>query len=336
MGVYSLKQISDSESYADLFFDTNNPEVIFEKLYDEKGLAGSSSSLVMQAPAGPGNGYGGWSTWQPTYNIVHLFQNSDGTTFTPPATKTFTILQTVIDQNTGEAVQKEVAIQAWDENPWDNREIRLKANIFYDGCMWGYGDSNREVELFEAGVNGVIPGKDSRTGESWWNGTKTGYNMRKFLTPYKDFDDETTADTTPWFFIRLAEVYLNYAECQIELGNVSEALKYINLIRNRALLPNATGVDLRAEYEYERTIELMFEGQRFFDLRRWEKMENIYSEENWPTGMKIYKLADGSKIYYHNPEAVQQRAFNSSKNYWWPIPRYELNKSEALDAKPYE
>ncbi len=32
------------------------------------------------------------------------------------------------------------------------------------------------------------------------------------------------------------------------------------------------------------------------------------------------------KIYYHNPEAVQQRNFDASKNYWWPIPRYELNK----------
>lgn len=38
--------------------------------------------------------------------------------------------------------------------------------------LWGYGDSNREIELFEAGAKGVIPGKDSRTGETWWNGTK--------------------------------------------------------------------------------------------------------------------------------------------------------------------
>ena len=65
-------------------------------------------------------------------------------------------------------------------------------------------------------------------------------------------------------------------------------------------------------------------------------MEETYSEKNWPTGMKIYKLADGTKIYYHNPEVVQQRAFDASKNYWWPIPRYELNKSDALDAEPYE
>jgi hypothetical protein len=53
MNIYSLKQVSNSDEYADLFFDSKNPEVIFEKLYDEKGIAGSSASLVMQAPAGP-------------------------------------------------------------------------------------------------------------------------------------------------------------------------------------------------------------------------------------------------------------------------------------------
>ena len=52
----------------------------------EKGIAGSSASLVMQAPAGPGNGYEGWSTWQPTYEIVELFQNADGTPYKPAET----------------------------------------------------------------------------------------------------------------------------------------------------------------------------------------------------------------------------------------------------------
>ena len=33
---------------------------------------------------------------------------------------------------------------------------------------------------------------------------------------------------------------------------------------------------------------------------------------------------------------TQQRNFDASKNYWWPIPRYELNKSTLLDAAPYE
>ena len=159
--------------------------------------------------------------------------------------------------------------------------------------------------------------------------------MKKFLNPDFNTYDETIVDTTPWFFIRLSEIYLNYAECQIELGNSVEALKYINFIRNRALLPSAKGENIRAEYEYERMAELIFEGQRFFDLRRWLKLESIYNQQP-VTGIKIYKYKDGTKIYHHNPETIQQRAFNAPKNYWWPIPRYELRRAPQIDAAPYE
>lgn len=332
---YSLKSVSNSDEYGALFLDSHNPEVIFEKLYDTKGISGTSASFVMQAPAGPGSGFGGWSTWQPTEEIVSKFENADGTSYVPAQTKEYTILETTMDPETGEAVKKQKTIQATDKNPWEGRDIRLAATIFTDGQMWGYGDSHREIELFEPAEEGVVAGKDSRVGESWWNGTKTGYNMRKFLDPDYDTYNETIQDVTPWFFLRLSEVYLNYAECEIELGKTGEALKYINQIRMRALLPQAKGDDIRKEYEYERMAELIFEGQRFFDLRRWKKLENIYN--NQPvTGMKIYKYKDGTKIYYHNPEVIQQRIFHAPKNYWWPIPRYELRRAPQLDAAPYE
>jgi len=332
---YDLKSVSNSKEYGALFLDSHNPEVIFEKIYDTKGISGSSASFVMQAPAGPGSGFGGWSTWQPTEEIVSKFENVDGTPFVASQTKSYTILETVMDPATGQAIKKQKTIQATETNPWEDRDIRLVATIFTDGQMWGYGDSHREIELFEPAEEGVVAGKDSRVGESWWNGTKTGYNMRKFLNPNFDTYDETNVDTTPWFFLRLSEVYLNYAECQIELNNNQEALKYINLIRTRALLPPAKGINIRQEYEYERTAELVFEGQRFFDLRRWMKLENIYNKQP-VTGVKVYKYKDGTKIYYHNPEVIQQRAFNAPKNYWWPIPRYELRRAPQLDAKPYE
>lgn len=336
LGAYSLQSVSNSNEYADLFFDMHNPEVIFEKLYDLKGISGSSASLVMQAPAGPGNGYGGWSTWQPTYEIVEKFQNADGTPYVPTPTHKERVFVVEFVEATGEWVAEYRDLDVTTENRWQNREIRLDANIFYDGMMWGYGDSYRPIELFESGAEyGVIPGKDSRTGESWWNGTKTGYNMKKFLNPHFDFWG-TDYDDTPWFFIRLAEVYLNYAECMIELGRDAEALKYINLVRNRALLPDATGQDIRAEYEYERQIELLFEGQRFFDLRRWKRMEATYAPENWPTALKIYKMEDGRLLYHHRTEPVQKRKFVSPQNYWLPVPRSELRKNPNLDAAPYE
>lgn len=334
LGVYSLKQVSNSSEYAALFFDTKNPEVIFEKMYNVKGTYGSSSSYVMQAPPGPGSGFEGWSVWEPTYDIVNAFQNADGTDYTVQGLKSYTIQKPTMTDN---GIQYEpTTIEATNVNPWENRDIRLKADILCDGEKWGYGDDNREVEDFQPAEEGVTPGKDSRMGDTYWNGSLTGYNMKKFLDPSVNTHDESVSNTTPWFFLRLSEIYLNYAECEIQLGNSDEALKYINLVRTRALLPAATGKDIWSEYKYERKIELLFEGQRFFDLRRWKEMPEIYSQKNWPTGIVTYKFKDGTKIYTHNTEPLQERTFKESTSYWFPVPRYELNKCPNLDAAPYE
>lgn len=306
LNVYSLQQVANSDEYAALFLDAQNPEIIFEKLYDSKYVVGSNNVFLHQAPCGTGNGFEGWGTLQPSHNLVSKFQMIDGSEYIPGSET---------------------------EYPWSDRDIRLKADIFLDGDMWGYGDNNREVEFFVAGESGVEQGKDSREGPSWWNATQTGYGLKKFLDP--DFDSYgTDANTTPWIYMRLSEVYLNYAECLIELGDNSTALTYINLVRERALMPAATGNDIRAEYEYERQIELLFEGQRWFDIRRWEKAEDIYKEPL--LGIDIKKFSDGSKTYTVKPEPIETRSFNAPKNYWMPVPRSELRKAPNLDAAPYE
>ena len=307
LGVYSLKSVSGSNDYADLFLDQNNPEVILEKLYDTQSKVSETNiSFLHQSPCGTGSGYGGWGTMQPTLEIVDRFQCADGT---------------------------EYQIEAENEYPWDNRDIRLKANILVDGDEWGYGADKREVEYFMPGEDGVVAGLDSRGGPSYWNATITGFSMRKFLDPNFDTNG-TLSNSTPWFVFRLAEVYLNYAECQIELGNNAEALKYINLIRERALLPPATGKDVRAEYEYERQMELLFEGQRWFDLRRWKKLEEVYSHPRY--SMTIYKYANGSKLYVRNPDPIRTMTFNGEKNYWMPVMREEYEKAPLIDLLPYE
>lgn len=160
--------------------------------------------------------------------------------------------------------------------------------------------------------------------------------MRKFLNPAYDAHG-TTMHTTPWFFLRLSEIYLNYAECELQLGNTEEALTYINKVRTRALLPAATADKAWDTYYYERQAELMFEGQHWFDLRRWKKMEECYSKP--VTGVVIYKFKDGHKEYYTG-NVVANREFNgeapAGAHYWMPVPRYELRRSSLIDAAPYE
>lgn len=308
LGVYYLQSVSSSDDYANLFLDPNNPEVIFEKLFDTQYKVNDSNvSFLHQAPCGTGSGFNGWGTMEPTVEVVDRFQNADGTDY---------------------------KIEAETEYPWDNREIRLKANILCDGDLWGYGSDKREVEVFLPGEEGVVAGLDSQEGPAYWNSTLTGYSMRKFLNPNYDTNG-TLSDNTPWFIFRLAEVYLNYAECMIELGNNTEALKYINMTRERALLPPTTGKDIRAEYEQERQIELCFEGQRWFDLRRWKKLEESYSHPKY--SITVWKYKDGSKLYVRDMEnPIRVMNWGGEKTYWMPVPRSENQKSALIDLLPYE
>lgn len=306
MGVYSLKPVSNADEYSKLFFDPENPEVIWERLADPKGGTGWYEAWQMDAPCGPGNGFNGWGAHAATQNIVEKFEMADGSKPVIPA-----------DGNYGNT------------KPWEGREIRLAATILCDGDMWGYGEDRREVEFFYGPVNG----KDSQWGDYWWNAVKTCYAIRKFLDPSYDMNG-TDQPSTPFFFLRLAEVYLNYAEAEIELGNNAEAAKYINLIRHRALLPDFTG-DIREAYDYERQIELLFEGQRWVDQRRWMRMDKEYSVPIY--GVSIYKDENGVKTYTVDKSSpVSTRKWGGDKYYWLPIPRAELNKCPLLDGQPYE
>lgn len=313
LGLYSLAPVNSSEEYSALFYNENNPEVIFLKLFDPKWGSGDNNSWLYQVPCGVGNGFQGWGNFNPTQNLVDKFQMADGT---EPVINDYYVGQYVGD------------------TPWQGREMRFYSAFLLDGDEWGFGSDRREVEVFWGNGEGIANGKDSFWGEYYWNASNTGYAMRKFLDPSYD-PSGTTMHTTPWFFLRLSEIYLNYAECQMELGNNNVALEYINKVRTRVHLPEATGADLRKEYEYEREMELVFEGQRWFDLRRWKKMYEEYAEPIY--GISIGKNADGTKFYIvdrENPIAV--RSFTKDALYWMPVPRYELRKSDKLDGQPYE
>lgn len=335
LNVYSLPSVNSADEYAALFYDAQNPEIIFEKLYNSKDPDGGALNYLFEAPMGAFAGGHGWGVWLPTYNAADVYENADGSKFdmqnvAPHAIK----MPSVVD---GTVVYKDTTILATTKSPYEGREMRFYSNFIYDGSEWGYGDSKRTIGVYEAGEEGVKGGNSSasNTDDEYWNATKTGYYMKKFLNPDYNNEQEDEMDTTPWIFFRLAEIYLNYAECQMELGNKAEALKYINLVRQRVHLPAATGADLRSEYEYERRVELMFEGRRFFDLRRWKKMAEAYSDTNLPRAMKIYKMKDGTLLYSHDVTVLQRRNFRDAM-YWMPVPRYELLKCPNLDGAPYE
>jgi hypothetical protein len=136
--------------------------------------------------------------------------------------------------------------------------------------------------------------------------------------------------------MRYAEVLLNYAEACIELGQEDEARQYLNMIRKRAGLPEITetGAALVERYRNERRIELMYEDQRFFDVRRWMIGPQTYGPF-YKANVTYKLLPDNSTspvpTIFH--EILETRAW-LDKAYFFPILRSELNKNSSLIQNP--
>lgn len=153
-----------------------------------------------------------------------------------------------------------------------------------------------------------------------WHATNTmGIELNKWYIPEVPInEDESGSRLYPWF--RLAEFYLNFAECAYMEGKEEECRTYINKVRARAdvNMPPVTesGASLWDRLVNERRIEMAFEFVRYFDVRRW-KVADFY--ENIPfAGMRTMILKNG---------AIQDtvyrvvRPYDESKNntnYYWP------------------
>src|SRR5690606_33627476 len=175
---------------------------------------------------------GGWAELDPLQGLVDEFEMANG--------------MRIYEAGSG-----------YDPSPetiYSNRELRFYANILYHGSTW------------KTPLEFVHPGGIEVSTPPW---TIPGYLMRKFMDERIALWQEN--GNTPWIWIRLATMYLNYAEAQYELGNEEEARKYVNIIRNRVGLPdiNSSGEELFEDIQHERRIELVFENHRFFDVRRW-------------------------------------------------------------------
>ncbi len=153
------------------------------------------------------------------------------------------------------------------------REARFYAWIAFDGCQYALKINDLNplwLNLKNTNTNGW-KSVDTR------NVVGTGYLSKKFIDPniqYRANGTKTyTAIRRP--LIRLAELYLNLAECHAVLGNTTEALDNLNEVRRRAGFDNLTTTDVTSEMTLmewvrnERFVELFEEGHRYYDVRRW-------------------------------------------------------------------
>lgn len=160
-----------------------------------------------------------------------------------------------------------------------------------------------------------------------WN---SGYLCHKFTNLGWDQNEVTPSawPDTDFPLFRLADIYLIYAECaarQATGADVSTAVGYINLLRERAngdKSGNISGSDLTLDFILaERSRELYWEGQRRSDLIRFGKFTKEYAWDykggpqegiaNIDSKFNIYPISD--KDLTANPNLVQNPGYATLK-----------------------
>jgi hypothetical protein len=214
------------------------------------------------------------------------------------------------------------------QDPYSNRDPRFDASIQHDETVY------RGVTLeMWVSVDGNTWGFDSYKVAG--DNPRTEYVINKWM-PEEGNIGWSYQYTNPWIYFRLAEIYLNYAEAQFELGYEDVCRDYINLVRARTgvemppIPETVTGDDLRTRLYNERRIELVFEGHRYFDGRRWDIAKDIESEPIY--GMDV-RLDAGTGVKTYTPVLLLERFWESQMNLL-PIHSDEMDRNPNLTQTP--
>lgn len=231
-----------------------------------------------------------------------------------------------------------------------DREPRFYANLAFDRGIW-YGNWVNNFNVYQStGLLYVQARKTefaARQGIS--NYSATGYWIKKLVgmgtTAASDGNVTGSNQTSyPWPELRLADLYLLYAEALNEVsGPGAEVYHWIDEVRERAGLPtvahswstfstqaakHTSKQGLREIIHHERLIELAFEGQRFWDLRRWKEAHIVL---NAP--VKGWSIEQKEAEAYYKPVVLWNQTFKL-RDYFWPIEQDELLKNKKLVQNP--
>ena len=232
--------------------------------------------------------WSGYSGVSPTLNTVQNFYDSKGYPITSSLSDFVaesewykpSAFTRNITNDAGQSVTVQVA------NLHIDREPRFYAWIGFDGGDYTSKISAGQPLVLEMrnpemhGFNADLFNRDN---------SATGYLSQKFIRPNLEFSRSYSwnlAKNYPAIQIRLAELYLNLAECYAAKGDVPNTLKYLNPIRKRAGINELSEEDditrdmsITDWVRRERSIELWAEGHRFFDVRRWKEGDKYFGAD---------------------------------------------------------
>lgn len=184
-----------------------------------------------------------------------------------------------------------------------------------------------EGETMFSGFNNVNSGEDA-------NWTATGFGVRKYMPEGESMSPDRLSSTTSYIDMRLAEVYLNYAEAVVEngsgLGDKELAENYLNALRRRAGHTDRISLTLENVLK-ERRVEMAFEGKRFWDMNRRREFHTEFSNNRIRKALVPMLDLRGAepkyvfaRVNYFGDETRGGRTFQNI-NYYRGIPNIATN-----------
>lgn len=237
--------------------------------------------------------YGNWTTIGVTRDLVDEFECTDGLKWgESPLTQE--VDETLLSTNS-------MADDAYNEREklFQNRDPRLRETVTHSGYATfpdeGYEDKER-LRLTDQ--------------------QQTGFGMMKYLQPTTVMPSYSTISDADVIILRYAEVLLMIAEAENEVnGPTQKVYNAVNAVRTRSEMPplpdNLSQDEMRERIRHEWRVEFVFEGQRYFQLKRWKLMEELVDgavDPALPTYIKVFKPAF----------------------YYWPIPQTEIDKAGGV------
>ena len=357
-GGYS--DIDPYESYRAVFNGSlamyQNPELIFSRGRNQ-GANSIAEMVKLQMPKTLG---GGSNAYGMTLKMCDAYYMANGDEFSrehfkeeyPSGTRFVTKAEVEAGKypQLKEGVYKEYA----------DREPRFYASVSFNGCVWALlknaetTDYKNDVEKQVNYYYGINSDGFSGTGVY----LRSGIGIMKYVHPDDTNRKEIKAKAEP--AIRFAEILLIYAEALNELEDgasydipswdgttsysvkrdIDEMKKGIRQIRRRAGVPDYAMPEyqdrevFRKKLKHERMIELMAEGQRYFDLRRWKDAEVEESKKNYGCNFYMSDSKEQREQFYTPIEIADLPTAFSRKLYFWPISHDELKRNKRLTQNP--
>jgi hypothetical protein len=352
-----FEDIDPFESYRQVFNGavsaSANPELIFTRGVNQTDNENIGALAHHQMPYS----LGGWNTHGLSLKMYDAYYMRDGSDFpsdSRPTGYTDTISGSPNHYANYPPLPPKVSLQH------ANREPRFYASVAYNGSIWE-GHGNPDLNATNARYKQVFYYRDSEDGkvpgESQYY-LPTGIGIKKYCHP----DDYTaskalvTSYQKPEPAIRYAEMLLIYAEALNELEgahsipsydgsqtitvtrNANEMRKGIKPVRLRAGLPDFEYTvyndrdKFREKLKRERQIELMGEGHRYFDLRRWMDAPKEEGAPVW--GFNMNMPSSQREIFDTPIEILSMPSVFVEKMYLWPISHTELRRNRKLTQNP--